>query len=122
MTTPAAPTTRAASIDGAEMRKFLTNLAGGVQARRQAATPGRRRGGLTMLTEDARNFNWLLSHFVDETAGVTGAVAVSSDGLLIARSNTMDRDEGEQLCAIISGAPASPTPPTGPWRAAGWTR
>ena len=56
-----------------------------------------------MLTEDARNFNWLLSHFVDETAGVTGAVAVSSDGLLIARSNTMDNDEGEQLCAIISG-------------------
>ena len=56
-----------------------------------------------MLTDEARNFNWLLSSFVEETAGVTDAVAVSSDGLLIARSNTLDREESEQLCAIISG-------------------
>jgi uncharacterized protein len=56
-----------------------------------------------MPTDEARNFNWLLSSFVNETAGVTDAVAVSSDGLLIARSNTLDHDEGEQLCAIISG-------------------
>ena len=55
------------------------------------------------LTEEARNFNWLLSNFVDETAGVTDAVAVSSDGLLIARSNTLSQQEGDQLCAIISG-------------------
>jgi predicted regulator of Ras-like GTPase activity (Roadblock/LC7/MglB family) len=55
------------------------------------------------LTKEARNFNWLLSNFVDETAGVTDAVAVSSDGLLIARSNTLDPQEGDQLCAIISG-------------------
>ena len=56
-----------------------------------------------MLTEEARNFNWLLGTFVAETAGVTDAVAVSSDGLLIARSNTLDKRESEQLCAIISG-------------------
>jgi predicted regulator of Ras-like GTPase activity (Roadblock/LC7/MglB family) len=56
-----------------------------------------------MLTEDARNFNWLLSSFVDETAGVADAVAVSSDGVLIARSSSLDHAEGEQLCAIISG-------------------
>ena len=55
------------------------------------------------LTKEARNFNWLLSNFVDETAGVTDAVAVSSDGLLIARSNTLSQQEGDQLCAIISG-------------------
>ncbi len=55
------------------------------------------------LTEEARNFNWLLSNFVDETAGVTDAVAVSSDGLLIARSRTLDLREGEQVSAIISG-------------------
>ena len=55
------------------------------------------------LTEEARNFNWLLSNFVDETAGVTDAVAVSSDGLLIARSSTLDLREGEQVSAIISG-------------------
>jgi predicted regulator of Ras-like GTPase activity (Roadblock/LC7/MglB family) len=56
-----------------------------------------------MLTDEARNFNWLLGSFVEETAGVTDAVAVSSDGLLIARSSTLDRRESEQLCAIISG-------------------
>ncbi|HEU0170487.1 MAG TPA: roadblock/LC7 domain-containing protein [Acidimicrobiales bacterium] len=56
-----------------------------------------------MLTDEARNFNWLLTSFVDETAGVTDAVAVSSDGVLIARSNNLDHAEGEQLCAIISG-------------------
>jgi uncharacterized protein len=56
-----------------------------------------------MVTDEARNFNWLLTSFVDETAGVTDAVAVSSDGVLIARSNNLDHAEGEQLCAIISG-------------------
>jgi predicted regulator of Ras-like GTPase activity (Roadblock/LC7/MglB family) len=56
-----------------------------------------------MLTEDARNFNWLLSSFAEETAGVADAVAVSSDGVLIARSSSLDHEEGEQLCAIISG-------------------
>ena len=56
-----------------------------------------------MLTDEARNFNWLLTSFVEETAGVTDAVAVSSDGVLIARSNNLDHAEGEQLCAIISG-------------------
>lgn len=58
---------------------------------------------MTTPTKDARNFNWLLSSFADETAGVTDAVAVSSDGVLIARSHNLDLAEGEQLCAIISG-------------------
>ena len=50
-----------------------------------------------MLTDEARNFNWLLSSFVEETAGVTDAIAVSSDGMLL------DREESATLCAIISG-------------------
>jgi uncharacterized protein len=56
-----------------------------------------------MLTDEARNFNWLLSTFVNETAGVIDAMAVSSDGVLIARSNSHAAPESEQLCAIISG-------------------
>ena len=56
-----------------------------------------------MATEDARNFNWLLNSFVEETAGVHDAVAVSSDGVLMARSSTLDHAAGEQLCAIIAG-------------------
>jgi predicted regulator of Ras-like GTPase activity (Roadblock/LC7/MglB family) len=56
-----------------------------------------------MLTEEARNFNWLLETFVEETAGVTDAMAVSSDGVLIARSETLEGQESDLLCAIIAG-------------------
>ena len=52
---------------------------------------------------EVRNFNWLLSNFVDTTAGVTDAVAVSSDGLLMATSSSLERAGAEQLAAIIAG-------------------
>jgi predicted regulator of Ras-like GTPase activity (Roadblock/LC7/MglB family) len=55
------------------------------------------------MSADVRNFNWLLSNFVDTTAGVTDAVAVSSDGLLMAMSSTLERAGAEQLAAIIAG-------------------
>jgi predicted regulator of Ras-like GTPase activity (Roadblock/LC7/MglB family) len=55
------------------------------------------------LSEGARSFSWLLNGFVDKTAGVSDAVAVSSDGLLMAMSSTLDRASAEQLAAIISG-------------------
>ncbi|HET9728010.1 MAG TPA: roadblock/LC7 domain-containing protein [Acidimicrobiia bacterium] len=52
---------------------------------------------------DVRNFNWLLSNFVESTSGVTDAVAVSSDGLLMAMSSSLERAGAEQLAAIIAG-------------------
>lgn len=55
------------------------------------------------VLEDARSFSWLLSSFVDQTAGVTDAVAVSSDGLPMALSSSLDRARAEQVAAIISG-------------------
>lgn len=55
------------------------------------------------LSQDARSFNWLLNGFVDNTAGVSDAVAVSSDGLLMAMSSSLERPAAEQLAAIISG-------------------
>lgn len=55
------------------------------------------------LSDGARSFSWLLNGFVDKTAGVTDAVAVSSDGLLMAMSSSLDRASAEQLAAIISG-------------------
>jgi uncharacterized protein len=57
----------------------------------------------TELSADVRNFNWLLSNFVETTAGVTDAVAVSSDGLLMAMSSSLERAGAEQLAAIIAG-------------------
>ena len=57
----------------------------------------------TALSEEARSFSWLLNGFVEKTAGVTDAVAVSSDGLLMAMSSSLTRANAEQLAAIISG-------------------
>ncbi|HEX4868614.1 MAG TPA: roadblock/LC7 domain-containing protein [Acidimicrobiales bacterium] len=55
------------------------------------------------LSDGARSFSWLLNGFVEKTAGVSDAVAVSSDGLLMAMSSTLERASAEQLAAIISG-------------------
>jgi len=48
-------------------------------------------------------FNWLLAEFVRRTDGVRDAVAVSSDGLLIAKSDGLDRAGADHLSAIVSG-------------------
>jgi hypothetical protein len=52
---------------------------------------------------DAQQFNWLLANFVLHTDGVIDAVAVSSDGLLMAKSDGLDRVSADQLAAIVAG-------------------
>jgi len=53
--------------------------------------------------DDAQQFTWMLNNFVRKTFGVTDAVAVSSDGLLMASSDTLDISGADQVAAIISG-------------------
>ncbi len=55
------------------------------------------------LSPDAKTFNWLLDAFTSNTAGVLEAIAVSSDGLLMALSSTKDRANAERLAAVVSG-------------------
>jgi hypothetical protein len=55
------------------------------------------------LSAEARSFNWLLDKFAAETAGVVEAIAVSSDGLLMAMSTTQQRSNADRLAAITSG-------------------
>jgi uncharacterized protein len=55
------------------------------------------------VLDDTREFSWMLANFVEQTAGVQGAVAVSSDGLLMAMSSSLDRSAAEPVAAIISG-------------------
>jgi predicted regulator of Ras-like GTPase activity (Roadblock/LC7/MglB family) len=55
------------------------------------------------VVEQTREFSWLLRSFVEQTAGVDGAVAVSSDGLLMAMSSSLTREDAEPVAAIISG-------------------
>lgn len=51
----------------------------------------------------AGQFNWLLAEFVRMTDGVRDAVVVSSDGLLVAKSDGLDRESADHLSAIVSG-------------------
>ena len=55
------------------------------------------------LSEKANNVNWLMVNFVRNTPGVDHALAVSSDGLLIALSSSVDRAAADKLAAIITG-------------------
>ncbi|WP_239476550.1 roadblock/LC7 domain-containing protein [Nocardia arizonensis] len=54
-------------------------------------------------TPDPQTFNWLLANFVRNTDGVRDSVAVSSDGLLIAMSDGLDRAGADRLAAMVSG-------------------
>ena len=55
------------------------------------------------LRAAAADFTWLLDRFATETAGVVDAIAVSSDGLLIAVSRLREQADSERLAAIVSG-------------------
>ena len=57
----------------------------------------------TRTKSGVSNVNWLLANFATNTAGVEHALAVSSDGLLMAMSSTLDRGRADKLAAIISG-------------------
>jgi predicted regulator of Ras-like GTPase activity (Roadblock/LC7/MglB family) len=55
------------------------------------------------LSKDAQSLNWLVESFVRNTAGVAHAAVVSTDGLLVAVSERLDRARADQLAAIASG-------------------
>src|SRR4051794_41902440 len=57
----------------------------------------------SQLSAEAKTFNWLLDSFTSGTAGVIEAVAVSSDGLLMATSASKDRPNAERLAAVVAG-------------------
>ncbi|WP_432499298.1 roadblock/LC7 domain-containing protein [Kineococcus gypseus] len=58
---------------------------------------------MTVLSSEAADFSWLLDNFVRSTPGVQHTVVVSADGLLMAMSDKLDREAGDQLAAIVSG-------------------
>jgi predicted regulator of Ras-like GTPase activity (Roadblock/LC7/MglB family) len=55
------------------------------------------------LSPEAEAFAWQLDTFTSTTAGVRGAVAVSSDGLLVAMSSITNRANADRLAAVVSG-------------------
>ena len=57
----------------------------------------------TSLSSQAQNVNWLLSSFTENDAFIEQTIAVSSDGLLMATSSSVDRATDDRLAAVISG-------------------
>lgn len=54
------------------------------------------------VSTEAQQFNWLLNQFAANTPLVADVIAVSSDGLLIAMTNSLERADADQLAAITS--------------------
>lgn len=52
---------------------------------------------------DPQEFTWLIDNFVADVPGVTDALVMASDGLLLTASGAVTREAGEQLAAISSG-------------------
>lgn len=52
---------------------------------------------------DPREFGWLVDNFATSTPGVSHAVIVSSDGLLLYASGSMSADIADPLSAMTSG-------------------
>jgi predicted regulator of Ras-like GTPase activity (Roadblock/LC7/MglB family) len=58
---------------------------------------------VTSNGDDARNLNWLINSFTERVPGAANAVVVSSDGLVLAMSDRLDRAHADQLAAITAG-------------------
>lgn len=57
---------------------------------------------VTDVSAVAQDFNWLVTRFAQGTAGVIAAIAVSADGLLMALSSDLRRQDADRLAAISS--------------------
>lgn len=55
------------------------------------------------MTTELSDIDWLLNDFATRVTGVTHAVGVSADGLLVAATRSIPQGGAEQLAAIASG-------------------
>lgn len=55
------------------------------------------------MSRQAPDLGWLITDFTERVPGVTHAVVVSSDGLLLVASKHLPRDRADQLAAATSG-------------------
>ena len=56
------------------------------------------------LSSEAQSLTWLVNNFVAEVPGVTHAIVVSADGLLLIASDELTDEQAQQLSAVASGA------------------
>ena len=69
----------------------------------QAPAAGQTAGAAGAPGTDAARFDWLLTTFARSVPGVRHTLVVSADGLLMAMTAGLDRTQGDQLAAIVSG-------------------
>ena len=55
------------------------------------------------MNDRANDLGFLLTNLVAHLPGIREAAVVSSDGLLIALSDTVDRETGDRLAAVAAG-------------------
>lgn len=58
---------------------------------------------MTEVAHPTGELNWLLDGLVDRVAHVRSAVVLSSDGLRMASSQSLNREDAEHLSAVASG-------------------
>jgi predicted regulator of Ras-like GTPase activity (Roadblock/LC7/MglB family) len=58
---------------------------------------------MNALSSEAQSLTWLVNSFVAEVPGVSHAVVVSADGLLLIASDELTDERAQQLSAVASG-------------------
>lgn len=54
-------------------------------------------------TNQSSNFGWLVTDFVRRVPDASHAVMVAADGLMLARSADLPKDQADQMAAVASG-------------------
>jgi uncharacterized protein len=58
---------------------------------------------VTPTTGAASDLRWLLDDLIERVANASHAVVLSADGLLIASSQRLSREDADHLCAVAAG-------------------
>ncbi len=58
---------------------------------------------MTQPTNSGEQLGWLLDNLVSRVASITQALVLSRDGLVVARSRTMTKEEADHLSALAAG-------------------
>jgi predicted regulator of Ras-like GTPase activity (Roadblock/LC7/MglB family) len=58
---------------------------------------------MTQTKNAGEQLGWLLDNLVSRVANVREALVLSRDGLVVAMSQTMSREQGDQLSALAAG-------------------
>ena len=58
---------------------------------------------MTQANSEGEQLGWLLDNLVSQVANVREALILSRDGLVVAKSSNMSREQGDRLSALAAG-------------------